>query len=153
MKTSTLIKAKLLLVTATLSLPVSGYSAGAASQFLIKGEGVVSYVIDGDTMNIVPNNPYHWDALKSKAEEAQARYQRDLNIERNFDRVRGTFRTRIGSINTAESVHRNKSLNTSAGKDASDYARTLYFAEAGYVCVLGHWLLWATNLLSRYTKF
>lgn len=115
---------KSIALTVVFTAPPATASADA-SQFLIKGTGAVSYVVDGDTLDIRADDSAVWGELRQKAIEAQTRYQRDMNIDRIFDSGKLSFRTRIGNINTPESVHRDKSKNTPAGRRAAEYARSL----------------------------
>lgn len=114
----------LLWFSALLAVTVA-QSAEAQTNFIGKGAGVVSYVTDGDTMEIIPDDKAIWSELREAAEEAKRRYQRPGNLADIFDVQRKSFRTRIGNINTAESVHPDDWRNTKAGKKASDVARDL----------------------------
>ncbi|WP_273208867.1 thermonuclease family protein [Marinobacter subterrani] len=101
-------------------------SPSDASQELIsKGTGTVVYVTDGDTMTINPDQNEDLKALRAAARDAQERYQRQGNLNSIFDPQRETFRTRIGNINTAESVHPDESRNSAAGEKASKVAKKL----------------------------
>lgn len=96
------------------------------TEFMVEGSGTVSFVADGDTMRVEVDSPESWSSLKQHAIQAQKDRQRDLRVDDRFWTNPKSFLTRIGSIDTAESVSLDpKKKNTAAGKMASNYAKKL----------------------------
>lgn len=95
----------------------------------ISGSGHVTYVIDGDTLIIKPDSREKLSLLYQKAVQAKPSSSRSANLKGVFDSSAGTYKARIGNIDTPESVHPDKSRNTAAGVRASKFARNLAQGE------------------------
>ena len=71
--------------------------------------GKVAKVVDGDTAYIALSDTYY----------AKFRVMADTKQKLRAFKDNNTVKVRIGGINTPESVHTNKKMNTQAGKLAS----------------------------------
>lgn len=80
----------------------------------ISGEGRIAYIIDGDTawVSVGTNEFNKFIAVADSSNKKKALITKNKQVK-----------MRIGGINTAESVHRDKSKNTTQGKNASDYLK------------------------------
>lgn len=125
--------ATLALAAALLSSPL--LARDKADRFAIKGTATVTYVVDGDTMDVSADSQESWNDLRAEAYRAQESYQRDMNVDRTFKPQGNSFRVRIGGIDTPESVHRDKRKNTPEGKIASNYAKSIIDGKrVNYAC-------------------
>lgn len=89
--------------------------SGFNTSFMVKGEGTIYRVVDGDTYVLNVNDISVYNALKS-----QAKKPNELGF---FNDKYKSFRVRLGNVDTAESVHPDKSKNSAAGKTASHYVK------------------------------
>ncbi|MBC5851289.1 thermonuclease family protein [Vibrio metschnikovii] len=106
---------KKLTVLALLSISSTVFAGNLTPHSAVYGTGVISYVIDGDTMIVNADKRSDFIKLRNAATEKK-------ELDHFYDKYSG-FKVRLGNINTPESVHRNKALNTVEGKYASDYVR------------------------------
>lgn len=96
----------------------------------VAGTGVITYVTDGDTFKLKPNDPGAWAELYRMAARKQQDTGRDMNLVNNYQRPKGVVTVRVGNINTPESVHRDQSRNSPHGFRASSYAQELLHNQA-----------------------
>jgi len=101
-------------------------ASAAPSPETIKGNGMIAYVTDGDTARVHLPEAVVAQAKKA-ARIAERRYQRDMDLERIYEK--DNMLIRVANIDTAESVHKDASRNTKAGKVASDFANTMFAAD------------------------
>lgn len=115
-------------------------SSAMATPFMVKGTGKITWVADGDTFRIKPDDPLHFAELRGHAEEKQKTVTRDLKVSSRFQK-NGTFLTRVGNIDTEESVHKDSNRNTAAGAKASDYAKQNFTGQnVHFACWdIDHW--------------
>lgn len=96
----------------------------AQADKIVSGQGTINYVVDGDTFDV--RLPYQQrqallDVGYVSSEHVSDRYQ--------------TFRVRLANVNTAESAHVDKSRNTKAGKQISNYVQSIVLKqEVEYHC-------------------
>ncbi|WP_305372803.1 thermonuclease family protein [Photobacterium leiognathi] len=80
--------------------------------------GKVAKVVDGDTAYVALSDKYY----------AKFRAMADTKQKlRAFKDNNNTVKVRLGGINTPESVHANKKMNTQAGKLASQWAKDNFY--------------------------
>lgn len=111
MKSLFSVVALLFAVVMTALVPVS------ASE-IVRGTGMVNYVIDGDTMDI-----------RVPVEVREELVRRGLVDERHVSDRFGTFRVRLAFIDTEESVHEDESRNSEAGDASSEYVKSLILRQ------------------------
>ncbi|WP_318433664.1 thermonuclease family protein [Photobacterium leiognathi] len=79
--------------------------------------GKVAKVVDGDTAYVALSDTSY----------AKFRAMADTKQLRSFKDNNNTVKVRIGGINTPESVHANKKMNTKAGELASQWAKDNFY--------------------------
>lgn len=87
-------------------------------QALLKGYGTIYRAKDGDTIQVNINDPSVYQRLKTEAQKDPDR------LKYLIDKYQ-SFVIRIASVNTEESVHRDKSKNTKRGKAISNIIKGL----------------------------
>lgn len=108
----------------TILIAVFMLSFSAHANTIIRGQGLVNYVVDGDTMDIrVP--------VSARQELLDAGYVSPEHISERF----GTFRVRLANVDTEESVHEDDSRNSAAGDaSSSDVRSQILRKNAEYSC-------------------
>ena len=81
---------------------------------VVKGDGYVYRVIDGDTYSVNINQRSVYNQLKNASKGKQLSYLNDKYKN---------FTIRLANINTAESKHYDPSKNTKFGKQTSNYVK------------------------------
>ncbi len=118
---------KKLSVLALISISSTVFAGNLDPNSAVFGTGVVYRVVDGDTMIVTADSRGVYDQLKGAATKNKEK--------KHFNDKYGSFKVRIGNINTPESVHRNQAKNTVEGKYASDYVKKNWEKqEVSFVC-------------------
>ena len=89
---------------------------------VIVGTGLIYTVIDGDTVWVNVDDRGVFAKFTQAAKDSDSVYQnkKESALKTRYRSVK----MRLGGINTAESVHRNTSLNSKEGKSASDFLKS-----------------------------
>ena len=93
----------------------------------IVAKGRIVHVTDGDTARVEVPAAVVREA-KTRAQEAERQYQRNMNLDRIY--TSSIMRIRVANIDTAESVHPDASKNSMEGKKASRFARETFSGDA-----------------------
>ncbi|OLF81881.1 hypothetical protein AWH63_10075 [Marinobacter sp. C18] len=93
----------------------------------IVAKGRIVHVTDGDTASVELSAEVVREA-KTRAQEAEKRYQRDMNLSSIY--TSSVMRIRVANIDTAESVHPDASKNSMEGMKASRFARETFAGDA-----------------------
>jgi len=91
------------------------YANAISKSNMIKGDGFVYRVVDGDTYIVNVKSDKVYAALKSQAKTS--------NEKQHFKDKYKAFKIRLGNIDTAESKHVDKSRNSQIGVSTSAYVK------------------------------
>lgn len=127
MKNHTLIKIMVAFMLATVFIASASAKDNLKWSNKIMGTGVIYQVVDGDTIWINVDNQNTFNRFIELADTSDKKKA----LRKNYKSIK----IRIANINTAESVHRDKSKNSKAGKNASNYLKSIASkAKAQFIC-------------------